>query len=135
MTARPIERRKAPRKDDPELRGRRSEPRAYLLLPASAEALSGHLRVYVLDISRTGARLEGASLPDVGRDLILRCGGIDMFGTIAWAASGRCGFQFDEPISVQNLIELRALYTAEQTSPLTAEERQAAADWVNGLAR
>jgi hypothetical protein len=135
MTSDRSDRRSAPRADDPELRGRRSQPRAYLVLPGSAEALSGHLHVVLLDVSCSGARLEGNRLPGVGREIILRCGGIDSFGTIAWTASGRCGVQFDEPISVQDLRTLQTLYAAVQSSPLTPAERQAADDWMTGLAR
>lgn len=135
MTVVPSERRKAARADDPDLRGRRLEPRAYLVLPASAEALSGHLHVTLLDVSRTGARLEGFRLPAVGKEMILRCGGIDTFGTIAWAASGRCGIQFDEAIGARDVLALRALAEAGERSELTPDERQAAADWASGLAR
>ena len=135
MSSERSDRRRTPRATDPELNGRREHPRAYLVLPAFAEALSGHLHIVVLDVSRTGARLESDRLPAVGKEIILRCGGIDTFGTIVWAASGRCGMQFDEPISVQDLKTLRGLYAAIQRSPLTPEERQAAADWASGLAR
>ena len=135
MTKVPSERRSAPRPDDPELRGRRSEPRACLVLPASAEALSGHLKATLLDVSRTGASLEGPRLPEVGKDIILRCGGIDTFGTIAWADSGRCGIQFDEPISIKDLVALRALSEAARRSKFDPDEVQAAADWASGLAR
>lgn len=129
------ERRSTPRDDDPELRGRRSEPRAYVVVPASAEALTGRRQVKILDVSRAGARLEGNDLPSVGKDIILRCAKLDTFGTIAWAASGRCGMQFDEPISSGELLALRALSTDYEKSEMTPEERQAAADWANGLAR
>lgn len=135
MTALRSQRRKAQRADDPELRGRRSQRRAYLVLPASAEALSGHLQVTLLDVSPTGARLEGSRLPAVGKDIILRCGGLDTFGTIAWAAGGRCGIQFDEAISTGDVVALRALSDAVERSELTPDERQAAADWASGLAR
>ena len=126
------ERRKKPRVEDPQLRGRRSAPRAQLLLPGSAEGLSGHYSVKVLDVSLTGARIEGMRLPDVGRDIILRCGGIDTFGTIVWTASDRCGIQFDEPISAGDLVALRRL--AESVG-WRLDEKQAEADWLSGLAR
>ena len=118
------------RKEDPELRGRRSEPRAYIVLPASAEALSGHRQVRLVDVSRTGAQLEGSGLPDVGKDIVFKCAGLDTFATITWADSDRRGVQFDEPISVRDLIELRRL--AETIDP---DEAEAAADWANGIAR
>jgi hypothetical protein len=129
------ERRKAPRADDPELRGRRSEPRAQLVLPAATEALSGNGHVTLLDVSRTGARLEGQRLPEVGRDIILKCDGIEAFGSVAWTASGRCGVHFDEPIGAGELFALRSLAADSAQSEMTHEERLAAADWASGLAR
>lgn len=132
--ARP-DRRNAPRNDDPELRGRRAEPRAQLQLPASVEALDGNNSVSLLDVSRTGARLEAYALPAVGKDVVLKCGAIDAFGTIVWSVSGRCGVQFDEPVDVQDLKALRAVAVAIERSGMTPEELQATADWANGLAR
>lgn len=131
----PTERRKGPRPEDPELRGRRSEPRAYLLLPAATEALSGHSHVTLLDVSRTGARVEGRGLPEVGRDIVLKCGGVEAFGSVAWSASGRCGLHFEEPIGGRDLVALRALAADTDESEMTFAEREAAADWANGLAR
>ena len=135
MTRVSPERRTQPRADDPELRGRRSEPRAYVVLPASAEALSGRRQVRLLDVSRSGARLEGDDLPEAGKDIILKCGAIDTLGTIVWTASGRCGVRFDEAIPLRYLPVLRALAEKIDQSPMTPEEREAAADWVSGLAR
>jgi hypothetical protein len=135
MAAVHSDRRKAPRPDDPELRGRRAAPRAYVVLPATVDALSGHQRISLLDVSRAGARLEGADLPAVGKDVILRCGGIDTLGTIVWTVGGRCGVQFDEPISTKELVALRNVAVAAERSGITPEELQAEADWMNGLAR
>ena len=133
-TAHP-DRRNAPRNNDPELRGRRAEPRAYIQLPASVEALDGRNSVSLLDVSRTGARLEAADLPAVGKDVVLRCGAIDTFGTVVWNISGRCGVHFDEPIGGQDLMALRAVAVAAEHSGMTPDELQATADWANGLAR
>lgn len=129
------DRRNAPRKDDPELRGRRTEPRAHILLPASVEALSGHNSASLLDVSCTGARLEAANLPGTGKDVVLKCGEIDTFGTVVWNASGRCGVHFDEPIGRLELVALRAVAVARERSGMTPEELQATADWASGLAR
>lgn len=131
----PVDRRKAARGNDPELRGRRSEPRAYLVLPASTEALSGHRQVTLLDVSRTGARLQGRNLPEVGKEIVLKCGGVEAFGCVAWAVSERCGLHFEEPIGGRDLVALRALATQTDEAQMTYAERQAAADWASGLAR
>lgn len=71
----------------------------------------------------------------VGKDVILRCGALDTFGTVVWAVDGRCGVAFDEPISTQELIAIRHLAVAAEKSQMTPEEIQAMADWKNGLAR
>jgi hypothetical protein len=124
-----------PRQDDPERRGRRAEPRAYIQLPASVEDLNGCNSVSLLDVSRTGARVEADVLPAVGKDVVLRCGAIDTFGTVVWNVSGRCGVHFDEPIGGRDLVALRAVAVAAERSGMTPEEIQASADWANGLAR
>jgi hypothetical protein len=135
MTPPGDDRRKASRPDDPEHRGRRSDPRAHIDLAATVDALSGRQNISLLDISLAGARLEGADLPDVGKDVILKCGGIDAFGTVVWAIACRCGVQFDEPLSPKDLVALRQVKVAEELSGITEDERQATADWMNGLAR
>jgi len=130
-----FDRRKSARASDPELRGRRSEPRACVLLVGSAEALSGNKSVTLLDVSMTGARIEGRDLPQVGKEIILKSGPVDTFGTIIWAASERCGVKFDEPLELRHLLELRAKAAEAADSAMTPQERQAADDWMNGLAR
>ena len=135
MAAACPDRRSAPRNDDPELRGRRAEPRAYIHLLASVEGLDGRNSVSLLDVSRTGARLEAAQLPAVGKDVVLRCGSIDTFGTVVWNTSGRCGVHFDEPIGGKELMALRGIAVATERSGMTPEELQATAEWANGLAR
>ena len=129
------ERRQAPRPDDPELRGRRSERRARVLLEASAEAIAGHAQVTLLEVSAHGARLEGHGLPAEGKEIILRCGSVEAFGTVVWSDGDCRGVEFDEKLSPPDLITIRAEAAAVQHSRLSPEERQGAADWLNGLAR
>ena len=104
-------------------------------VPALAEALSGRRNVRLLDLSRSGAKLEGADLPSVGKDIVLRCAGLDTFGTIVWAEAEQCGIAFDEQIRLRDLVRLRDVAFAIDESDFTAEEIEAAADWTNGLAR
>ena len=92
-------------------------------------------RISLLDVSRSGARLEGAGLPAVGKDVVLKCGAIDRLGTIVWAVGERCGVLFDEPISTRELVTLRDIAVAAEHAGITPEEEQAAADWMNGLTR
>ena len=129
------DRRNAPRRDDPQLRGRRAQPRAPILLSGSVDALSGRKRVSLLEVSLEGGRLEGADLPPVGRDVVLKCGPVDAFGTVIWATSNRLGVQFDRPISARELIALRDASVSVEQAGITPDELQAMADWANGLAR
>ena len=135
MAAVRLDRRVAPRLDDSELRGRRAEPRAHIVLPATIEAVSGCQQISLIEVSRAGARLEGPDLPVVGKDVILRCAAIDTFGTVVWAIDGCCGVQFDEPISTKELVAMRNVAADAERSQMTPEELQATADWMNGLAR
>ena len=135
MAAVPPERRRSPRADDPEQRGRRTEPRALIGLRAATETLSGRGTAWLLDLSCAGAQLQGPALPTVGKDVLLTCEAIEIFGTVLWSEGGRCGVAFDEPISRQELSALRQTAAKVSESPLTQEEMEAAADWLNGLAR
>jgi len=129
------DRRNAPRRDDPQLRGRRAQPRAAIFLAGSVEAVTGRKRVSLLEVSLEGARLQGNDLPAVGRDVVIKCGPVDAFGTIIWAASNRRGMQFDAPISARDLITLRDASVSAEQAGITPDELQAIADWTNGLAR
>lgn len=135
MTSAKSDRRKFAREDDQERRGRRTEPRAYVLLPASAQGHSGRRFVRLVEVSRSGAQLEGSDLPSEGRDIVLRCTGVDTFGKIMWTEDGSCGVQFDEPISVRELMQLRQLSVAIEQSKMTPEEVDAAVAWVSGVVR
>ena len=129
------ERRNAPRRNDPQLRGRRAQPRAPILLSGSVDAIAGRKRVSLLEVSLEGARLEGTDLPAAGRDVVLKCGPVDAFGAVIWATSTRRGVQFDRPISMQELLALRDASVSAEQAGITPDELQAIADWTNGLAR
>ena len=129
------DRRKLRRATDLELSGRRVEPRAPIHLAASVETLDGKNHAQLLEVSLSGARLEAARLPAVGKDIVLVCDAVEAFGTVVWAVGQRCGMHFDEPISVSQLIALREVAVAIDDGGMTADELQAAADWESGFAR
>ena len=129
------ERRSSPRAEDPELRGRRSEPRAVIGLRTTAEMLSGRREATLFNLSAAGAQLMGEGLPALGKDVLVRCGPVEVFGTVVWADGDRCGIQFDEPITLRQVAELRRIAAAADHSTVDGDERRAAEDWLNGLAR
>ena len=89
----------------------------------------------LLEASLEGARLDGADLPSVGREIVLKCGPVDAFGKVIWASGSRRGIQFDRPIRAGELIELRNASVTAEEAGITPDELQAIADWTNGLAR
>lgn len=129
------DRRNAPRRDDPQRRGRRAQPRVSILLSGSVDAISGRKQVNLLEVSVDGARLEGHDLPATGREVVLKCGPVDAFGTVIWATSNRRGVSFDEPIGTKELIALRDASVSVELSGVTPDELQAMADWASGMAR
>ena len=129
------ERRQSARREDPELRGRRSEPRAVIGLRTTTEMLSGRCEATLMNLSAAGAQLSGDALPALGKDVLVTCGPIEVFGTVVWVESKRCGIQFDEPITPGLVAELRRTAAAADHSTASDDEMRAAEDWLNGLAR
>ena len=97
--------------------------------------LSGRREATLLNLSAAGAQLTGSGLPGLGKDVLVTCGPIELFGTVVWAARDRCGIQFDEPISPKQVAELRRTAAEADHSTVNDDERRAAEDWLNGLAR
>ena len=129
------ERRQSARKEDPELRGRRSEPRAVIGLRTCTEMLSGRREATLMNLSAAGAQLTGDVLPALGKDVLVTCGPIEVFGTVVWSEAKRCGILFDEPITPKMVAELRRTAAAADHSSVSEDEIRAAEDWLNGLAR
>lgn len=88
---------------------RRKESRLRLRLPAFAILHSATERVVLCDLSQGGAKIfSNIDLPE-GRDLVLRWGKHEAFGTIMWKREGMNGVQFDEPLAVSAIIDTRDL--------------------------
>jgi hypothetical protein len=129
------DRRGSARADDHERRGRRVLPRAQLALKAIVYSLDGCRHIRLIEVSQSGARLEGPALPSVGKDVVLRCDGVEAFGRVIWATDDRCGVEFDEKVPGKDLLALRHHADTSARSNLTDEEREAMEDWANGVAR
>jgi hypothetical protein len=97
--------------------------------------LSGRSEATLLNLSSAGAQLKGEALPALGKDVLVRCGPIEVFGTVVWEEKDRCGIQFDEPIRPKEVAELRRTAAAADHSTADGDEMRAAEDWLNGLAR
>lgn len=81
----------------------RAEPRHRVLLSAKLVTTTSEHPVKIRNLSATGAMLEGEKLPAAGTDIIIRRGALEFFAAVAWAEDGRCGVQFDQPLSDDDL--------------------------------
>ena len=97
--------------------------------------VSGRAYATLLNLSSAGAQLAGDRLPGAGKDVLLTCNAIEIFGTVLWESDGRCGVAFDEPIGPKVVGELRRTAGEAARSLVDQDEIQAAADWASGLAR
>ena len=86
--------------DQPTANTRLRAPRKNLLLAATIEAGTLKAPVRIRNLSEGGAMLEGAALPDVGTEFMLRRLEIEIGGSVIWRESGRCGVAFNGKVSV-----------------------------------
>lgn len=101
---------------------RRKSKRDAMGIPVSLHAVSQSRVVLLLDVSTTGARIAGELLPAVGRDILLKIGGVELFGTVVRSAGKETAMNFDRPIGAKELDILRSFITDEPTEA-TVEER------------
>ncbi len=77
---------------------RRQWPRQLMILSARLCTVTRDYPVRIRDLSAGGARIEGAELPMVGTDVMLKRGEADMFGAIAWVSGNQAGIEFEEAL-------------------------------------
>jgi hypothetical protein len=74
--------------------------------------------VSMVDVSQSGARVEGQNLPRVGKDVLLKIADVELFGSIVRASERDAAVKFDRPIRLAELESLRAVLE-EQTGEAT----------------
>ena len=115
--------------------GRRKSKRVDAPLPAVVTSLVTTHTAILVDVSTTGARLRGDSLPGVGEGVLIRVDSADAFGTVSWAEGDERGVQFEAPLTAHQVSLLHHSGIVACVSNLSPEERFALADWTSGLAR
>jgi hypothetical protein len=115
--------------------GRRAASREAMPLPAIVSTIESRFESRLSDLSATGARLSGRSLPEVGQPVILRIDRVKAFGTVAWAAKTECGIEFEEPLAAFDMATLRREMKLAMLTWRNIDEKLAIEDWANGLAR
>jgi hypothetical protein len=90
---------------------------------------------YLLDVSGTGAKLDGGGDLSVGQSLWLKTGEIDLLAEVVWTGPTSCGVRFDKPLGNAQLMQLTQTPQGAMFARLTPEEKLGATDWMNGLIR
>ena len=93
-------------------RGRRSVPRRQSSLVVILTSPAGDHPVGLVDISRTGARMQGEILPSVGDPLTFQAEQFRTFGELVWRKGNTCAMEFDIPIAAGEVEQLRSLNAA-----------------------
>ena len=86
---------------------KRVVPRAQAPLVAVVATEMREHRVALIDVSRSGARLAGKSLPEVGEQLTFRAEDVKAYGEVVWSVGGTCAVEFDTPIAAVEVEYLR----------------------------
>ncbi len=105
--------------------GAARSPRRRMAFKGTFETVTERGMVAVRNISCTGMQIEGDGVPDPGRDIIVTAQGLEFFGRIVWSDGYRCGIAFDEPLTMEQVLELHRI-TPEQ---IRSEELNAALRW------
>ena len=87
-----------------EVEGKRSAKRARVLLAARLHTPAGVVDARLRDLSRKGALVECAALPEVGVAVVFERGETRIPATVAWSADGRIGLEFDHAIQESELL-------------------------------
>ena len=114
-------------------RNRRRSPRASVLLPASVVTMDAYQYLELLNLSATGAKLRGTTIPAVGKQAMFRLDHFQVLCKILWAKDNVCGVRFDEVIPPRVLAHFKDAGTAT-VGMLTPDEQQAIDQWTKGEA-
>ena len=84
--------------------GNRSAKRARVLLAAKLQTSFGEVEARLRDLSRKGALVECAQVPNVGSAVVFIRGETVVNARVAWAADNRVGLEFDHMIDDHELL-------------------------------
>jgi hypothetical protein len=113
--------------------GRRSASRATAPLVAIITTLQGSHSAVLVDLSATGARLQGPRLPGRGEELFVTVDDVVGFGAVAWSRGNERGVAFDPPLAPSEEQRLRS--KIKETVGLPPDMRAAFDNWVLGCGR
>ncbi|MDB5696304.1 MAG: pilZ domain protein [Sphingomonas bacterium] len=81
----------------------RARPRRKLFQPAELDVGGGRRRVHVLDLSETGAQVNGVNPPALGSFVSLCVGEVRRAARVAWVRGQRFGVTFVMPLTANEV--------------------------------
>jgi len=115
--------------------GRRAASRRPAFTAAGIMTVERSQVGYLLDVSATGAKLDGGGGLAIGQNIWLKTGNVDVLGQVVWSSSDFCGVLFDSPLGDDEIAKLTQVPQGALFASLSPEEKLGAADWMNGLVR
>lgn len=113
---------------------RRAASRLKLHLPAQLTLVGRRSACLIENISRTGAQLVVDAAPRIGEEGQLKCEQLFTFFRTVWRAGNLLGVEFDEAVSLEQLLELRRINDS-YSEHRRQEVRRTARLWVSGDVR
>lgn len=110
--------------------GRRSADRRVAPLPCIATTVGSVRGATLHDISCTGARICGPTLPKVDEQLVLKVGNVEAFAVVRWSEPEQCGIEFEKLLSSDALASLTSEAETIRLMRLTPDESLAMQQWV-----
>lgn len=110
--------------------GSRRSVRENLIFRTVVMTTTESLKVDLLDLSTSGARLGGDNLPALGQEVLVLIGRLEAFATVVWRQGEECGIQFDMGLTETALSTLQN--ECRQVAHLGGTEGE---DWFYGIAR
>lgn len=104
---------------------RRAE-RTHLFLVATLYFERTSNPVRVRNLSAKGAMIEGACLPSVGTEIVLRRGELEAVGTTVWSESAKAGLSFSGILDVSAWLPVKEAKRQTQIDQVTFEWKQGA---------
>lgn len=115
--------------------GRRSAKRQSVAMDAAASSLSCTHPVIVVEISTSGAKLQGSELPEQGAEVVVKASEFEAFADVMWRDGDHCGVRFDPPLSSLVVSSLRERSEPALLRGLTPQEQLAMTAWRDGTTR
>lgn len=112
--------------------GRRGRSRVRVYLPARIIAVDGTQTGTLLDISLTGVQLKLTRALRNRAEVLVQFDRYELFGTVVWTDSDRCGVDIDEGVPSAVVLAARARHDEMMRAGGWSPEREAARRWVNG---